>query len=47
MTNKAIYDLDYNGRHIDTGKWPGSNLTVAPRVGFVWDVLGDSSPVVW
>ena len=22
MTNNAILDLDYNGRHIDTGKWP-------------------------
>ena len=43
MTNKAIYDLDYDGRHIDTGKWPGSNLTVAPRVGFVWDILGDKT----
>lgn len=43
MTNKAIYDLDYNGRHIDTGKWPGSSLTVSPRVGFTWDVLGDKT----
>jgi len=43
MTNKAIYDLDYAGRHIDTGKWPSSTLTVSPRVGFTWDVLGDKS----
>lgn len=43
MTNNAILDLDYNGRHIDTGKWPGSSLTVSPRVGFTWDVLGDKS----
>lgn len=43
MTNKAIYDLDYNGRHIDTGKWPNSSLTVSPRVGFTYDVLGDKS----
>ena len=28
MTNNAILDLDYNGRHIDTGKWPGNSLTV-------------------
>ncbi len=43
MTNKAIYDLDYDGRHIDTGKWPGSNITISPRAGFTWDVLGDKS----
>lgn len=43
MTNNAILELDYNGRHIDTGKWPGSTLTVSPRVGFTWDVLGDKS----
>ncbi len=43
MTNKAIYDLDYNGRHIDTGKWPSSYFTVSPRVGFTWDVFGDKS----
>ncbi|WP_291530646.1 TonB-dependent receptor [Bacteroides sp. UBA939] len=43
MTNKAIYDLDYNGRHIDTGKWPGANLIFSPRVGFTWDVFGNKS----
>ncbi|MCQ2174477.1 MAG: TonB-dependent receptor [Bacteroidales bacterium] len=43
MTNNAIKELDYNGRHIDTGKWPNANITVSPRVGFVWDVLGDKS----
>ncbi len=43
MTNKAIYDLDYNGRHIDTGKWPSNNISISPRVGFTWDVLGDKS----
>ncbi len=48
MTNQAIYDLTYydskgNERHIDTGKWPGANITVSPRVGFTWDILGDKS----
>ena len=43
MTNNAILELDYNGRHIDTGKWPKSRLTVSPRVGFTWDVFGDKS----
>ncbi len=46
MTNKAIYDIDYNGRHIDTGKWPKNGFTVSPRVGFSYDVLGDKSLVV-
>lgn len=41
MTNKAIYDLDYSGRHIDTGKWPATNIIFSPRVGFVWDTFGD------
>ena len=41
MTNNAIYDLDYNGRHIDTGKWPKSSVTFSPRIGFTYDVLGD------
>ena len=43
MTNKAIYDIDYNGYHIDTGKWPTTKVQVSPRVGFTWDVLGDKS----
>ncbi|WP_028911335.1 carboxypeptidase regulatory-like domain-containing protein [Prevotella sp. MA2016] len=43
MTNKAIYDLDYNGRHIDTGKWPKNSITFSPRFGFTYDVFGDKS----
>ncbi len=43
MTNNAIKDLDYNGRHIDTGKWPGANVAVSPRIGFVYDILGDKT----
>lgn len=43
MTNNAIKALDYDGRHIDTGKWPSSNLIISPRVGFTWDVLGDKT----
>lgn len=41
ITNNAIYDLDYNGRRIDTGKWPNISLDFSPRFGFVWDVMGD------
>ena len=43
MTNNAILDLDYNGRRIDSGKWPNSSLTVSPRIGFVYDVFGDKT----
>ena len=43
MRNNAIYDLDFGGTHIDTGKWPGAKLQVSPRVGFVWDVLKDNT----
>ena len=42
--NKQNPDEHVDGcRHIDTGKWPNSNISVSPRVGFVWDVLGDKS----
>lgn len=48
ITNNAIKDLTYyddkgNERHIDTGKWPSSNLIIQPRVGFIYDVNGDKS----
>ncbi len=43
MTNQAIYDIDYSGRRIDTGKWPSASVIFSPRVGFVWDALGDKS----
>ena len=43
MTNNAILKLNYSGRTIDTGKWPGSTITFSPRVGFTYDVFGDKS----
>ncbi|WP_315366498.1 TonB-dependent receptor domain-containing protein [Prevotella koreensis] len=43
MTNNAILNLDFGGRHIDTGKWPNSNVQISPRLGFIWDVLGDKT----
>ncbi|MBQ4189898.1 MAG: TonB-dependent receptor, partial [Bacteroidales bacterium] len=43
MTNNAIKALDYGGRHIDTGVWPANHVTTSPRVGFSWDVFGDST----
>ena len=41
--NDAIYDLNFGGKHIDTGKWPKSRMQISPRVGFVWDVFKDNS----
>ena len=48
ITNNAILALNYydnkgNVRHIDTGKWPSSNLIVQPRLGFNWDVFGNKA----
>ncbi len=43
MRNNAIYELNYEGRHIDTGKWPDSNVQISPRLGFTWDVFGDKT----
>ncbi len=43
MTNQAIYNIDYSGRRVDTGKWPSANFIFQPRLGFVWDTFGDKS----
>ena len=43
MRNNAIYDLNFNGRRIDTGKWPKSNIQYSPRIGFTWDVFNDKT----
>lgn len=33
----------YGGYRIDTGKWPRTSIQVSPRIGFVYDILGDNS----
>ena len=50
VTNNAILKLNYYPKakdfketHIDTGKWPGAQLAVSPRVGFNWDVFNNKS----
>ena len=43
MRNNAIYDLNFNGRRIDTGTWPKSNIQYSPRIGFTWDVFNDKT----
>ena len=42
-TNVQILNLDYGGKHLDTGKWPKNSIQFSPRVGFTWDVFGDRS----
>lgn len=46
MTNNAILDLDFGGRHIDTGVWPKSGINWSPRLGFTYDVMKDKSLIV-
>ncbi len=48
VTNNAIKALtyypkayDFKAKHIDTGKWPETQVSISPRVGFTWDVLGN------
>lgn len=43
LANAAIDALDYEGTHLTTGEWPKSHISISPRLGFVWDVLGDKS----
>jgi len=43
---EVVAENIYGGRRIDTGRWPNSNVTVSPRLGFTWDVVGDKSFVV-
>ena len=42
-TNVQIQNLDYGGRHLDTGTWPKSRVIWSPRLGFTWDVFGTKS----
>jgi len=46
MTNNAIKDLDFGGRHIDTGMWPKSRINWSPRLGFTFDALKDKSLII-
>ena len=43
LRNNAIYETNYNGLHVDTGKWPTPKLMLNPRIGFSYDVYGEGS----
>lgn len=46
--NKSNYkEIEFaEGRHIDLSKWPNSKISVSPRIGFNWDIIGDRSIIV-
>ena len=46
ITNPNIADINYGGKHLDTGVWPKTRPQISPRLGFNWDVMGDKSLVV-
>lgn len=41
--NPKISEYDFNGTHISTTNWPKSTPLVAPRIGFIYDVLGNKT----
>lgn len=43
VRNNAIYELDFGGKHVDTGVWPSAKFQFSPRVGFTYDVFGDQT----
>lgn len=45
--NAAIAEQEFaNGEHVDVSKWPSVKVLWSPRVGFRWDVKGDSKYVI-
>lgn len=38
--NQKLYDIDFGGHHYSTDNLPSSRLSLSPRVGFNWDILG-------
>lgn len=43
MGNNAIAALDFGGKSIDVGSWPKSSVQFSPRIGFIYDVMGDKT----
>jgi outer membrane receptor protein involved in Fe transport len=43
LRNKAMYDLDFKGKHIDSSVWPTSKIQFSPRLGVTWDVFEDQT----
>ena len=39
--NEQFYNLDFGGMHYRTDQVPSNSVTISPRVGFNWDILGN------
>ena len=39
--NPSVAQLDFNGKKLNTGEWPGNVALFSPRVGFNYDVTAD------
>lgn len=44
--NQKVYDMDFGGKHYDTGKLPNASVMISPRIGFNYDILGDGKLVL-
>jgi hypothetical protein len=44
--NANIDALNFNGYQFNSGSWPKAKVSVAPRIGFNWDVKNDKSLVI-
>ena len=42
-THPLVEPLDFNGKKMDSGTLPKTQVMVSPRVGFNWDPMGDRS----
>lgn len=44
--NEGFYAIDFGGQHYRTDQTPKAKISVSPRVGFNWDVLGNQRLVL-
>ena len=39
--NEEFYNIDFGGQHFRTDNVPDNNISVSPRIGFNWDIMGN------
>ena len=44
--NPSIAGIDFNGLHLNTGRWPKAMPMFSPRIGFSYDVFGNDKLVI-